>query len=103
MPTPDPASNEARREGPDGRGRLRRRLVMALIGGLALVPGLMAVAPGTAGAARWGNYRQPQSTVYDILMCARVRYRRYGALFLRRIGWGYPSSLTPSSCKQGFG
>jgi hypothetical protein len=32
---------------------------MALIGGLALVPGLMAVAPGTAGAAYPDNPAQP--------------------------------------------
>ena len=60
MPTPDPTPNDARREGPGGRGRLRRRLVMALIGGLALGAGpdgrraghRRRGLPGQPGAAR---------------------------------------------------
>ena len=59
MPTPDATPNDARRQGPVGRERMRRRLVMALIGGLALVPGLVAAVPGTAGAALPDNPAQP--------------------------------------------
>ena len=59
MPALDPARSDARRRGPGGHRRLRRRLALALVGGLALVPGLIAVAPGTAGAAYPDNPAQP--------------------------------------------
>ena len=42
-----------------GGALLRQRLAVALVGGLALVPALVAVAPGTAGAAYPDNPAQP--------------------------------------------
>jgi amino acid transporter len=91
-------------------GSMTKVLLVWLVGGVVVLFGafcfaeLRAAMPEAGGdyiylscgiGPKWeflfgGNSRQPQSTVGDILMCARVRYRRYGALFLRRIGWGYP-------------
>ena len=56
MPALDPPRSDAPA---GGHRRLQRRLVMALVGGLALLPGLIAIAPGTAGAAYPDNPAQP--------------------------------------------
>src|SRR5580704_7451837 len=58
MPHIDCARRHRRRR-PAGSALSRRRLAVALVGGLALVPALMAVAPGTAGAAYPDNPAQP--------------------------------------------
>ena len=54
--------DSARRDRPRphaGRSWLRRRFAVVLVGGLAFVPALVALAPGTAGAAYPDNPAQP--------------------------------------------
>jgi hypothetical protein len=58
MPLFDCARRDRRRP-PASSALLRQRLALALVGGLALVPALVAVAPGTAGAAYPDNPAQP--------------------------------------------
>ncbi|HEX4175040.1 MAG TPA: peptidoglycan-binding protein [Acidimicrobiales bacterium] len=58
MPHLDRARRDGRRPHA-GSSRLRRRLAVAMVGGLALAPALLAVAPGTAGAAYPDNPAQP--------------------------------------------
>jgi hypothetical protein len=59
MAAQDRARSDVRRGGPHGRRRLHRRVALALVGGLALLPGLIAVAPSTAGAAYPDNPAEP--------------------------------------------
>jgi hypothetical protein len=84
-----------------GELRMEKRCFRTMTRDLKEMATWLASLSVEAIAAPQEEFPPPQSTVGDILMCGRVRYRGYGALFLRRIGLRYPSSLTPSNCKKG--